>query len=269
MTEQERTEMAILKAKSMNKAPKVETSKEQIKKIAKEPKTDIKKYPYEIKLGENKTVSFKPWTGKTKKKFKKIFTNQDIDENDINLKQIVKVLINDQLQEQDVYLSDAEQQYLLAKIREQSIGTGIEFTSFCKYCNEEQNIKTTIKKAVKFKPSTFPFKVENGDLIDIEKSSTLEKAVLELITDNENYDGLTTEGDIVLALHLKLDGTKTTQEVLNKMDEMELVPLKNILDAYDEHIASIEIFIEQDCKKCGELNKFSSEEIPDLYSGLI
>jgi hypothetical protein len=276
MTEAQKTEMALLKAK----AEKTQTGKiEKATKIAKNtpntpntPNTEPKeinktKYPFEVELGDNKTVHFKAWTGKTKKKFKKLFQNlEDIEE--LDLKQVIQVLIYDQISETDMYLSDNEQQYLMAMLYKLSLSDNITFFADCENCGENQLIKTQLSDAVNYTKSKYPFIEDDLTINDIDKKSILDNYIKNIMF-SDSYDGLTTEKDIEIALHLKIGEVTDPLEILNLMDEMDLKTLTDILQKLDNTQPQFKIEVVKKCKECQKNSKFGTEEIPGLYESLI
>ncbi len=297
MTEAEKTEMAILKAKADQKTKsQIEQSKTQEKKAQekiqadellnkpkeskiepkietkepkkpKEPKVDKNKFPYEVKLGENKIVNYKPWTGKTKKKFKKLFEHLENPE-DIDFKGVIRILIRDNIDTPNLYISDDEQQYLTALIRKVSIQDDFEFSGVCDYCGAEQTIKTKISNAIKYRPNKFPQTKGGVVFKDIESYDYLIDVVDDIIN-SDDYDGLTTEADIEFALHLELDKSTSPLEVLDKIDEMPLNQLDVLMNTIEDMSSDMKIKEEKTCKECSKKSEFSSSEIPGLFESLL
>lgn len=281
MTEAEKTEAAILKAKAdkitspriekkVAKAEEVKIS--DVKKVAQEDQTkqvDIKKYPFNVKLGKNKEVNFKPWTGKTKKKFRKLFIGLEEIE-DLDLDKVVQVLIRDNLSNSDIYLSDIEQQYLTALLRKESLEDEFEYDAECEHCEQKQHIKTSVTDSVSYRPNLFPSKNEalNIEYIDIESNSFLLKVIDEVIDAND-YDGLTTAGDVDMALHLKIKDTNTPLETLDAIDDMPLKDLQVLLDGYDLAKSEMIMNVEKNCTMCGKSSTFKAAEIPGLFENLL
>ena len=294
MTQKEMTEAAILKAKADKiKVPKDQQNIDNIKevqtisaidtvdldKIKKtkalekpKPKTkqvDIKKYPYEVQLGKEKIVRYRPWTGKTKKKFRKLFQGiQDM--NELDFTEVVNVIIRDHIDAKDIYLSDHEQQYLTALLRKISIEDTFEFDAKCEHCSTEQHIKTSVSESVKFKMNDYPS--ENKEIktkyIDIGSNGFLLHTVSEIL-ESQDYDGLTTAADIELALHLQFEDTSSPLEILDKLDDMELKPLEIILNDIEKYSAEMTMKIEKACSNCAKSSVFISEEIPGLFESLL
>ncbi len=110
-----------------------------------------KEYPFEINLGKDKSVHFKPWTGRTKKEFNKLIEDTS-DVEDLNIDRTMKILIRDYIFEKDIYLSDIEQQYLLLRLRDESLSDECSFTSLCPECNTPKDINAKTKDVYRFMP---------------------------------------------------------------------------------------------------------------------
>ena len=282
MTEQEMTKAAILKAtadkigtsrieESVKAAKTVKESKPEAKEPEdKKQKVDIKKYPFNVKLGKNKEVNFKPWTGKTKKKFTKIFRGIE-DMNDVDLDQVVQVLILDNISNPELYLSEPEQQYLMSLLRKESIKDQFEFEEFCEHCDEVQTIKTSITKAVKYTPSALPTYDDNLKIrfVDIPTKKTLDDLVDKIITNNSAYDGLTVRADIETSLHLEFKNKMTPLQILDVLEELPLNKLGDVLDELKRLSSSIKTEVNKNCTACGKESIFSIQEIPGLYETLM
>ena len=284
MTEAQKTEAAILKLKADKIRVTEETPKEVIKEVpkvkkptvealkkiqpAEKPvKVDIKKYPFELLLGINKTVHFKPWTGKTKKKFKKIFQNLESPE-DLDFKDVLEVLLRDNILERDTYLSGDEQQYLTAHLRKESIGNNFEFDGECPHCQEIQNIKTTVESAVVYTPSTFPVKIDEIEYVDILSSERFDSVSSDIINSSD-YDGLTTEADIELGLHINLDGSNSPLQTLETLDDYSIKALEDVIKNLGSVSSKMQMYVEKSCSSCGKDGRFITSEIPGLFDSLL
>ncbi len=269
MTEQELTEAAILKAKTGKQEVQSKPNpakKEQADETIK-PKVDIKKYPFNVKLGKNKEVNFKPWTGKTKKKFKKLFVGVE-DMSDVDFAGIIKVLIRDNISNKDLYISETEQQYLTALLRKESIGDGFEFSAACNHCNEEQKIKTSISETVKYKMNNYPTLIDDVEYCDIESNTKLTE-VIENITNSADYDGLTSESDIEFAMHIKIPDNDNPLGVLDYLDDMPLRDLEVIVKNSKEAAGEFTMSVDKTCVHCGKKAEFIASEIPGLFESLL
>jgi len=290
MTEAQKTEAAMLKMKADN-AEKVQKAQAEIKsqevKESKNPsiqdlkniqpkeekspkeqkKVDIKKYPFSLELGVNKTVHFKAWTGKTKKKFKKIFQNLE-DPEDLNFKDVLEVLLKDNILESDTYLSGDEQQYLTAELRKESIGNSFEFEGTCPNCQELQDIKTSVTEAVIYKKSAFPTTIQGVEYVDILSSGAFDSISSDIINSTD-YDGLTTEADIELGLHINIEGANSPLETLTALDDYSIKDLEIVIKNLDTVSSKMEMYVEKSCSSCGKEGKFITSEIPGLFDSLL
>lgn len=289
MTEAEKTEIAILKAKAeqQNKLRRAGTAvpekvevvekieeKVEVAEVAEavefksEKLPDIKNYPFEVRLGKEKIVRFKPWTGKTRKKFTKLF--KDVKSmDDVDLKQVIQVLITDNIENKDTYISDTEQQYLLTLLRKESIDDKFSFDGYCEHCGEIQTIKTKVSEVNKFKTNNFPIEIEEILYKDIELKTDLDKNVKEII-EKEDYDGLTTDYDIEIALHLEFKDKKMSPiEILDYMDSLPINALDEILLQYLNNSSKHDMEIVKVCNKCSRESLYKTTEIPGLYQSLI
>ncbi len=269
----EQTKAAIQQAnnisKPVTKTTKVKEniSKEQIKVATTEPKDQLSKYPFNVKLGKNKEVNFKPWTGKTKKKFKKLF-NFLTQEDDVPYKEIIQILIYDNISDSEIFIDTHEQQYLLSLMRKESLRNSFEFEGNCKHCHEPQTIKSTMTESILYKESNFPFKYSDElTFVDI-PNRTLSESIFENIQNANDYDGLTVMTDVEMVLHFKYKNEKTPLEILDILDDTNLKELTNIQEALDTCSSKMELGVTKVCVECGKESKFVTDEIPDLFESL-
>jgi len=278
MTEQEKNEMAILKSKQEAEITKMRSDPAKPKtpevtniKIPKTPKEKeapkkSKEYPFMVKLGKEKEIYFKPWTGKTKKKFKKIFEHIESEE-DIDFTQILKVLVRDQISNSDTYLSDMEQQYLTALLRRESIGDDYTFEGECE-CGAKQEIKTSVTESVFYTQNNFPETINDITFKDIKTVTELQK-VQEEIKSKADYDGLTSDGDIEFALHLSLGDIKNPMDILDAIDNMTLKEINTLMANFRDLSSKIDLKTTRVCSTCGRDTDYYASEIPDLFESLL
>ncbi len=232
-----------------------------------------KEYPFEVQLGITKAVHFKPWTGRTKKEFNKLISDTN-DVEELNIDRTMKILIRDYIFEKDIYLSDIEYQYLLLRLRDESLSDECQFESMCPECNEMKTISAKTSEVYRFVPSQYP--KEDSEIgvtyIDINSDSDFEKQVSE-ITDSKDYDGITTGTDIEVAMHIKKD-QKTPLEILDMIDNTTLKNLTKMMENLRGTAPSLEMYKEdnctnRECKMYGKSVKYYTDDIPDVFSELI
>lgn len=289
-TEEELTKMAILKAQSLEKAPDIDINpkpnndvvepippaptqptektpeiktEQNIKKPLEEKVKD--KFKYKVILGKNKEVHYTNWTGKTKKIFNKLLEQKG---EEISLDDISSKLIRDYIQEQDIYLSALEEQYLIVKIRDISLSDEYTFVSNCPHCDEMETITDKTSNIFKYRKSKFPKKIGDVEYVDIESNSVFKKTV-DSILNSPDYDGISTIGDIEIAMHLKIEGKETPLEIMDYIDTLPLKDIQVILDNLSEVSSDLKMGVERVCKKCGERGFFECEEIPNVFEELL
>jgi hypothetical protein len=220
----------------------------------------------QVKLGENKIITLKPWNGKTKKKIKKVFEYVQNPE-DIEFKKVIDILIYDHIEE-DVYCNEGEHQYLLALLRDMSISGNIETVSECPICNFENHIKARNEEFIHYKENELPKDYKNGiRFIDIPNKQVLEKTIDEIIN-AEDYDGLTSESDIEIALHIEIQD-KTPLEVIDFLDDLTVKETDEILDALGEALPGCELSLERKCKNCQDEVVFDIDIMKDIFESLL
>ena len=220
----------------------------------------------QIKLGKNKIVTIKPWTGKTKKKIRKFFEGVENPE-DIDFIAVIKTLLYDYIKE-DVYLNEGEQQYLLMKIREISIDTGVDSSVECPICYTENQINTTTDKIIHYKENQLPFQFnENIELIDIESLTSLEKEYNNFVEDDD-YDGITTLGDVESALHIKIQD-KNLKEVIDYLDNASIKETQDIFNKLRDLLPKCELYYSKVCKNCNDEVKFEIDVTESIFESLL
>jgi len=235
-------------------ATKAKESKKEYKAINNDPNIDggvVEKDSLEgelknqIKLGENKIVTIKPWTGKTKKKLRKFFENVTSPE-DINFMAVIKTLIYDYIKE-DVYLNEGELQYLLVKIREISLGDDLNTISECPLCGNENRINVLTKDVTFFTENKLPQKFKDINFVDIKNLKVYENEVKNIMESND-YDGITTESDIEMSLHIDIG--KSTKETINYLDEINIKESSEIISELRKVLPSCVIKENKNCSGC-------------------
>jgi len=228
--------------------------------------------PNKIPLGKNKAVTIKPWTGKTKKRIRKLFEFVENPE-EIDLKTLIKVLVYDHIEE-DVFLNEGEIQYLLGEIRKISIGDTIKITSECPICDTPNVINCETSDFLHYTDNNFPFSIEIDDLNstvinikDIETLKEYETTVSEIL-ESEDYDGYTSEKDIEIAMHLEIDKL-STKEIINYLDNTSVRTVKEILNAIEKVSPKCEMTYEAKCKNCQDVVNFNIEIMQDIFENLL
>jgi hypothetical protein len=251
---------------------KKEVSKQNTKTTKKEtPKEQPKIFKgKEVKLGENKVVHISPWTGKTKKKFRKLFEFVESYE-DIDFPALIKTLIYDYLdksERENIYLNDGEQQYLLVKIKEISIDNKIEGEFNCPACESANKIKTVTEKAVKYKLNELPKKYNDEiEFVDIPGLKFFEEITNEIIT-ADDYDGITTKPDIEVACHIKVKD-KTVKDVIEYLDEMPLNETKDLMEEFHKTMPKCDVTIRKECDVCKKTVDFDLDVTQGIFEELM
>lgn len=279
MTEEELTQAAILKAQAVKKeedrldteiAEDMKTvqaevkSEEIISEAEPEPKLE---YPFNVQLGKSKNINFKTWTGKTKKKLKKLLSESNSEEE--AFREMINILIKEHIDQPEIYLSDLEQQYLVLMMRKQSLSDKFEFDGECEACGNYQDVQSVIDVAITYTPNTYPqtFDAQGISFIDIESDSNLRKISDDYMI-SDNYDGLTTEGDIEIAMHISKDNLSPI-EIMNWLDTLTLKSLKEVMSGLSECSSNITIAAEDFCTECNYKRKFTAEDLPNVFSDLL
>ena len=268
------TEAALKKVKQENGVQEVQEKEVQTKKKPTTVKettettetTEVKKSDNTVVLGKNKSVKIKPWTGKTKKKIRKIFENIENPE-DIDFIAVIKILIYDYI-EDDIYLNEGEQQYILTKIREISLGEDINVSTECPECYALNNINTTLSNIVHYKDNELPHKYNDDiELVDIDTLATLENAFEETIN-SEDYDGITTINDIESALHIKIKD-KSLKEVIDYLDNSPIKETEKVFELLNELLPKCELSHTKVCKNCKKEITFPIEITESIFESLV
>jgi hypothetical protein len=216
-------------------------------------------------LGVNKTVYLKPWNGKTKKKFKKLFVGVEGPE-DVNFEKVVEILLYDHI-EPKVYLNEGEQTYLIAKLKEISLSENIGGRYSCPSCGEDNLISSTIKECVNYKENHFPFKYSDEiEFVDIPSLEYLKDQIS--IIQDDNWDGITSAGDIELACHIKIKD-KNIKDVIDYLDEMPVKDLETLLIKLEEVSPRCTIQTKKHCVHCQTENVFDLDLTEEIFETLL
>jgi len=260
----EATKKAIEASKSNETNETNETNKteknEKIKEV-----TSTENSQNQITLGKNKVVTIKPWTGKTKKKFKKIFEFVERPE-DIDFKQVMKTLLYDHIKE-DIYLNEGEQQYLLAEIKKISLNDNFNESINCYNCDNKIHINKKIDEVLKYKENKLPKKYNNIEFVDIKNLESLENEIKQ-IKESIDYDGLTSDQDVEFAMHIKIKD-KTTKEIIEYLDNLAIKDLTDIIKNITEVLPSCSTEIELICPKCQHTDVYDIDITKEIFESLL
>lgn len=283
MTPEEQTEAAIAAVKQkapVKKKTEIETKKdledftapkenEKAEKAeeTEEPTVNMDEFPFVADLG-SKTVNFKAWTGKTKKKFKNLFKKLT-EESALPIDGILRVLVQENLSNPDIYLSAEEQQFVMALMRKASLQDEYTFEGVCPKCQHSQTVETSVTESLKFVSNKFPANFKHGKFRDINSKSELEDEIAKAF-ENDIEEGFITEVDIENALHIQFKNVALTPtEIIEKLDEMTLKDVNDLQDGLSEASASFSLTTLRKCENCKANVNFSTEEIPELFDSLL
>ncbi len=296
MTEEELTEMALLKAQAIRNQEQAEQTAQtaqtaQIKtpnpaegikqpqaqtpeltpELTPEPEVKIPAEFKEVEIGENKVIHYKSWTGKTKKKlvqFSNEYSTDDMD-NIETQDSLLQILIYDNLFEKDIYLNTIEEQYLVLLIKNESINETISFAAVCPKCSVENIIEDKFKSCVSYEKNKYPLKDEKFDCtyVDIYNKKEFEKTTSDYL-DSDSWDGVSTKLDLEIASHIQKDGMGPVK-IMDWMDELSLKDLKEITKNLEKVQANIIIKKRKKCQSCGTVQLFKTNEVTDLFSEIV
>jgi hypothetical protein len=244
-----------------------ENSCEGVPVPSKKRKIKAKGKEKEIVLGKNKKVHIKPWTGKTKKKFRKLFENVASIE-DVDFVAVINTLLYDYINEKDdIYLNEGEQQYLLAELKRVSIDDKIHGDFECPECMAENTIKTTLDKCMVYSENKLPVKYNsNITLVDIKDRKVFDTAVEEFQNDDE-YDGITTEADIEKAMHIKVKNMNIF-EVIDYLDELPLKESGDLFIALEDSLPKTIFTHRKVCSNCSKEVDFEIDITQGIFEVL-
>ncbi len=285
MDEKALTQAAILKAQALNKEQTKRDNKlkDEVKEVLKTAKTaktaevaevtktevteDNPEFPFSVQLGNTKTVHFKTWTGKTKKQLNKL-VGEDISEISL-FENLIKILVQDHIAEPEMYLSEIEQQYLVMCIKAESLTEDFEFEGQCSICSNYKVIQSKIKESITYTKNSYPasFKKFNLEFVDISLTKTLQNTA-ETYINSEEYDGITTETDIEIAMHISKDGL-TSIEVMDWLDELSLKELREVTEKLSGCSAKVDIKVNEYCPDCEKTTIFASPNLPNIFDDLL
>ena len=266
----EMTKKAIDTMKKARKEPespevlKAETTEqtEQIEPVKETPK---KSGLNKVILGPSKEVTIKPWTGKTKKKMRKIFEFVE-DPRDLDLVRIIDTLVYDQVQE-DLYLNEGEHQYLIALLKKISISNNVETVSECPECGRENKIHSTIDEIINYRENNLPGEYNEYKFIDIPNRETLQEAI-SVVTESEDYDGYTSPEDIEVALHIQI-GDKDIKDVIEYLDDLPVDQATDVFEHLGELLPECKLELTKNCSHCLKEVTFPVDIMQDIFQTLL
>jgi rubredoxin len=200
----------------------------------------------------NKTINIRKWKGKDKKKFISSLQKKDIDEIEV-----MQSLVYDCVEE-DVVLSVDEFRYVLSRIRALTLGEEISIDFYCKNCGIIHKETFNLKDAIRFnyKPrktlEVNDVKIELGDIRNKE-------FYIKKIAEDEIYDLL------LRIVSFNSDNTFTLDELVDKLDELDLDVLDEIMKQYNESKFSIDSINTVTCPECKTEVKYDFDELPGFF----
>ena len=260
-TQREETKKAIEDArKEVMKSEKAPDTKEAPKKPIKAVKSDYAT----VELSKTKTVHLKPWTGKTKKRFKKVFEGVSSME-DVDFREVLEVLIYNQSKE-DLLFQEAEQQFLLVKLREASIGNEIISDTSCPNCGSEVKIKVKTEDLNDFESDKLPYKF--SDEIEFKNCSKTEaEDNITVVMNQPDFDGLTSEADIEFASRIKIKD-KSIAEVIDYIDDLKISEQNKLVSAMNERLSKYSLIANHKCEHCKTEQPFTVDVITGVFEAL-
>ena len=217
-----------------------------------------------VELSKNKTVHLKPWTGKTKKRFKKVFEGVSNME-DVDFREVLEILIYKQSKE-DLLFQEAEQQYLLVKLRESSIGEEIQNDVPCPSCGLDNSFKMKTSDLNDFEPDQLPF--DYSDEIRFENCKKTEaEENIQIVMNQPDYDGLTSEMDVEFASRIKIKG-KGIVEVIDFIDDMKLSEQNDLITTMNDHMSKFSLTVSHVCEHCKTEQRFPVDVITGVFEAL-
>jgi succinate dehydrogenase flavin-adding protein (antitoxin of CptAB toxin-antitoxin module) len=257
---------AKTKTKPVNPDPKVDggiVPESEIQKGELSPKSETKK-DNEVILGPNKKVTITPWTGKTRKKFRKIFENVQSPE-DINFKAVIQILLYDHINE-DVFLNEGEQQLLLSEIKKISLSDTIKDTINCYVCDIPIEVKEKLDDVVEYKENRLPHQFKDITFRDVSNQKEIDD-ILENMYENKKYDGISEEPDIIFASHIEMKD-KDIFDIINYLDDLPLKDLTEIVTNLKEYMPECKIESEVSCT-CGNKDIYPLDITKEIFESLM
>jgi len=259
MTEQEKTELAMKKSQGEEPTAPNSPEAEQAKET-KEIKAPLAKN--ELQLG-SRVITISPWTGKTKKRFKKEFEFAT-EMSDVDFTKILDILVYDHFKE-DFLLTDKELQYVLGQLKIISISDEATFEATCPSCNAANKITTGISENVQFNGDTLPAKHNGFEFLNISKTE-FDKLATDIL-ESDDYDGLTTIQDLEVAAKIQFKGS-TPKETINILDELSIKDIKDVMSIFGSHLAVYDLSVDRTCTGCQTEQNFEVEIITGIFETL-
>jgi hypothetical protein len=129
-------------------------------------------------------------------------------------------------------------------------------------------ISAKIEEAVHYKENEFPKKhSKDVEFVDIKSLKELKKTISDIMG-ADDWDGITSEADIELASHIKMEG-KTTKEVIDWLDELPVRDLENLINDLRAVAPSCEISIKEYCVHCQTEQNFELDVSKDIFESLL
>lgn len=205
-----------------------------------------------LQVGD-KLLTISKWKGKTKKEFIKEISKSKDEYSDSRIQDILVYSCI----EENVVLTEDEFRFVLSRIRAFSLGEEINIEFYCPKCEETfektYNISDIIKSEYK------ELKTINVQGIKIQLTNIKNKEFFyKKIQEDNIYEFL-----------LKIesfndDDTLTLEQLEEKLEELDIDVLENILEIYEDHKFKINDLNEVQCE-CGNKMLFEFDELPGFF----
>ena len=269
MTEREQTEKAMLMAKEKRATKDAELQKppkpqQKTSAIRTKPKPKLPKNAIELEIQDSVKVTLLPWTGKTKKRIRKLFQGV-LDPQDIDLREVINILVYKHIKE-DILLTDAEQQYLIGELKKISISPKIAVISECPECQSENKIITGIDSCVTYTPPTLPKNFKEYKFKNVKRSEAQNN--VEMFYE-ETDDSLTSKEDIEYASRIQFPSGVGIVQAIETLDSMPLSEFEEMTDELNDSLGDLVIQKTQKCKVCRAEVIFPIDIMKEIFEKML
>jgi hypothetical protein len=212
-----------------------------------------------IKVGEQE-IEIKAWRTKDEKAYLIYKEQADLDE-----KAVFDILIKPCIKDVEKYnFTSNEEIYIMTKIREISLGTGITLNFTCPHCEKFQDQEISLNDIIKYTPANYHnVKIQDYEFVFTKNNSPKFKeriAAAESIVEAEFVSLVMSISEI--KIDKKTYDTFTFTELYDFINDLSTDIFDELYAEYTEMVDSLTMDYEVKCLFCDKVNKGSLERIP-------
>ena len=209
-------------------------------------------FDHTVKI-KNKTIKFRKWKVKDKKKFLSDENNQE------NMRE---ALVFDCLEDSNICLSEEEFKYLFMMIREKSIKEKVGYVFDCSECNEKFEYFADLEEVMKPEYKDVSEIQVNNHIFTLGsiRNQSFYNQAMDACTGEEKY-----LVDFILHISKYNDEPKTFDQLQDVINEMDIDEFETIYKKWEDIRYKVNQVHDVECPKCGHVEALEFDDLPGFF----